>query len=81
MTVLLELWGMFNKCQLISLGTLDSNGFKFSDEGEVLRVSKNSLVVMKEKKINPFYILQSSIVTGGAPVSLPEDPNLDTTRL
>ena len=35
------------KKNLISLGTLDSNGFKFSVEGGVLRVSKGSFVVMK----------------------------------
>ena len=32
---------------LISLGTLDSNVYKFSAEGGVLRVSKHSLLVLK----------------------------------
>ena len=40
------------KKNLISLGTLDSNGYKFSAEGGVLRVSKGSLVVMKGKKVD-----------------------------
>jgi len=42
------------KKNLISLGTLDSNGYKFLVEGEVLRVSKGSLVVMKGNKVNTF---------------------------
>jgi len=40
------------KKNLISLGTLDFNGYKFSAEGGVLRVSKDFLVVMKGKKVN-----------------------------
>ena len=38
------------KKNLIFLGTLDSNGYKFIAEGEVLRVSKGSLVVIKERR-------------------------------
>jgi len=45
------------KKKLISLGTLDSNGYKFSTEDGVLRVSKGFLVAMKGKKVNTLYIL------------------------
>ena len=69
------------KKNLISLGTLDSNGYKFSAEGGVLRVSKGSLIVMNGKKVNTLYILQGSTVTGDVVVSISEDPDLDTTRL
>jgi len=69
------------KKNLISLGTLKSNGYKFLAEGRVLRVSKNSLVVMKGKKVNTLYILQGSTMTGDAAVLVLEDPYLDTTRL
>ena len=69
------------KKNLISLGTFDYNGSKFSAKGRVLRVSKGSLVVMKGKKVDTLYILQSSTVTGNAPVSMSEDSDLDTTRL
>ena len=62
---------------LISLGTLDSNGYKFSVEGGVLRVSKGSLIVMKGKKVNTLYILQGSTVTGDVVVSMSEDADLD----
>jgi len=69
------------KKNLISLDTLDSNGYKFSTEGRVLRVSKGSLVMMKGKKVDTLYIIQGSTVTGDATVSMSEDPDLDTTRL
>jgi len=69
------------KKKLISLGTLGSNGYKFSAEGGVLRVSKGSFIVMKGKKVNTLYILQGSTVTDDAAVSMSEDPDLDTTRL
>ena len=42
---------------LISLGTIDSNGYKFSAEGGVLKDSKDSLIVMKKNKVYIFYIL------------------------
>ncbi|KAL5771153.1 hypothetical protein ACOSP7_015307 [Xanthoceras sorbifolium] len=42
---------------LISLGTLDSNGCKFSAEGGVLRVNKGALIVMKTKKTGSLYVL------------------------
>ena len=69
------------KKNLISLGTLNSSGYKFLAEGRVLRVSKGSLVMMKGKKENTLYILQGSTVIGDAAVSMSEDPDLDTTHL
>jgi len=69
------------KKKLISLGTLDSNGYKFSAEGGVLRVSKGSLIVMKGKKVNTLYILQGSAMISVAAVSMSEGPDLHTTRL
>ena len=38
------------KKKLISLGTFDSNGYKFLTEGGVLRVNKGFRVVMKRKE-------------------------------
>ena len=35
------------KLNLISLGTLESNGRRYSDEGGVLKVSKCTMVLMK----------------------------------
>jgi hypothetical protein len=45
------------KKNLISLGTLDSFGYKYSDEGRVIRVCKGSLVVMKGNKVDGLYFL------------------------
>ena len=57
------------KKNLISLGTLDANGCKFSAEGGVLKVSKGALVVMKARKAGSLYVLHGSTVTGSAVVS------------
>jgi len=45
------------KKNLISLGTLDSQGYKYYAEGGVLRVFKGSLIVIKEKSVNEIYLL------------------------
>jgi hypothetical protein len=45
------------KKNLISLGTLDSLGYKYYGEGGVIRVSKGSLVVMKGNKFDGLYFL------------------------
>ncbi|KAK5795348.1 hypothetical protein PVK06_036610 [Gossypium arboreum] len=58
------------KRNLISLSTLDSKGYRYIAESEVLKISKVSLVVMKEqRKTAKLYILQGSTVTGDAAVS------------
>jgi hypothetical protein len=36
------------KNNLISLGTLDSNGYGYKFEGEVMKVTKGTIAVMKE---------------------------------
>eukprot|EP00253_Pinus_taeda_P029664 PITA_29664 len=41
------------KKNLISLGVLDSDGYKFTGQNEVLKVSKGALVVMKAEKVSP----------------------------
>jgi hypothetical protein len=49
---------------LISLGTLDSLGYKYSGEGVIIQVSKGSLVMMQGNKVDVLYFLQGSTVTG-----------------
>jgi hypothetical protein len=68
------------KRNLISLGTLESLGCKYSAEGGVLKVSKGSLVLLKANRIGSLYILQGIVVTGSAAVSssMPEN---DVTKL
>ena len=46
---------------LICLSTLDSYGFKYSDEGQVLKVSKGALIVLKDSLSHGLYLLQDSI--------------------
>jgi hypothetical protein len=43
---------------LISLGVLDSDGYKCTTQGGVLKVSKGILVVMKGKRIENLYQLE-----------------------
>ena len=68
------------KKNLISLGTLDSNGCTYKAEGGVLRISKGALVVMKGKKINGLYTLKGSTVIGVVVVSTSKSI-IETTRL
>ena len=48
------------KSNLISLGVLDSCGYKYTDQGVALTLSKGSLVVMKETKVDNLYKLEGS---------------------
>ena len=70
------------KRNLISLSTLDSNGYKYTGEGGVLKVCKGALVVMKgQRKSANLYVLQGSTVTGDAAVSTPSLSDDDVTKL
>ncbi|GLT72015.1 hypothetical protein SLA2020_439880 [Shorea laevis] len=69
------------KKNLISLGTLDSLGYKYSGEGGVIRVSNDSLIVMEGNKVDGLYFLQGSTVTGSDVVSSSDNLESDTTRL
>ena len=48
------------KKKLISLGVLDSNGYKFIGQNGVLKVSKGTQVVMKVEKVGNIYRLKGS---------------------
>jgi hypothetical protein len=49
------------KSNLISLGVLDSCGYKYTGQGGALTLSKGSLVVMKATKVDNLYKLEGSI--------------------
>jgi len=68
------------KRNLISLGTLESLGCKYSAEGGVLKVSKGSLVLLKANRIGSLYVLQGTVVTGSVVVSSSMAEN-DVTKL
>jgi len=59
------------KDNLISLGTLESLGYRYLVEGGVLKVSKGALVLMKGMRCGSVYILQGSSVTGSAASTTP----------
>jgi hypothetical protein len=48
------------KSNLISLGVLDSCGYKYTGQGGALTVSKGSLVGMKETKVDNLYNLEGN---------------------
>jgi hypothetical protein len=48
------------KSNLISLGVLDSCGYKYTSQGGALTLSKSSLVVMKATKVDNLYKLEGS---------------------
>ncbi|KAK3010846.1 hypothetical protein RJ639_011525 [Escallonia herrerae] len=67
---------------LISLGTLDSNGYSYRAASGVMRIMKGALVVMKGLKQNSLYLLQGSTVTGVAAAAASSfDVDSDTTKL
>jgi hypothetical protein len=50
---------------LISLSNLDLKGYKYYASGEVLRVSKGSLIIMKgDMKAANLYVLRVDTITG-----------------
>lgn len=64
---LTEVWYVPNlRKNLISLGTLDSKGFRINIEGGVLKLVVGALVIMKGVKHNNLDFCQGSIVEGGA---------------
>jgi hypothetical protein len=71
------LWEM--KINLISLGTLEAMGFKFSVDNGVLKVCQGNRVVLKVERINNLYYLQGSTVRGTVAVSIAS--NTSNTKL
>ena len=45
---------------MISLGVLDSCGYKYTGQGGALTLSKGSLVVMKATKVDNLYKMEGS---------------------
>ncbi|KAM3338113.1 putative protein isoform X1 [Capsicum galapagoense] len=66
------------KKNLISLGTLESLGCKYTGEGGVLEVSRGGLMVMKARKSGTLYTLLGSTITGVATVSISDENSSDS---
>ncbi|XP_075108699.1 uncharacterized protein LOC142180384 [Nicotiana tabacum] len=69
------------KKNLISLGTLESLGCKYTGEGGVLKISHGALVIMKARRSGTLYTLLGSTVTGAAAVSISDKSDSDITKL
>lgn len=52
------------KRNLIFLGTLDAGGYSFKFENGQLRVSKESLIIMKAIRKNSLHVLRGSTIIG-----------------
>ena len=57
------------KRNLISLGTLEDNGYEYTCKNGVLKVTRGSLVVMKAQRKGMLYILQGKTVEGQSAVT------------
>ncbi|GFY85485.1 hypothetical protein Acr_04g0002230 [Actinidia rufa] len=67
---------------LISLGTLDSNGYGYKSEGGVLKVIKCALIIMKGQKVGGnIYILLGRTFVGGVNAATKSDSKNDDTLL
>ena len=69
------------KKNLISLGTLEALGCKYTAEGGVMKVSRSALIVMKACRSGSLYILQGTTVTGSVAVSSSSLSDSDITKL
>ena len=69
------------KKNLISLGTLEALGCKYTTEGGVMKVSRSALIVMKACRSGSLYILQGTTVTGSVAVSSSSLSDSDITKL
>ncbi|OIT03027.1 hypothetical protein A4A49_57399 [Nicotiana attenuata] len=61
------------KKNLISLGTLESLGCKFTGEGGVLEIFQRALVIMKAHRSGSLYTLLGSTVMGTTTVSISDN--------
>nr|GEU99515.1 retrovirus-related Pol polyprotein from transposon TNT 1-94 [Tanacetum cinerariifolium] len=68
------------KRNLISHSTLEANGCKYSSEGEVIKIFKGALVLMKAIQSGGLYVLQGTVVYGTARVATSK-ASLDDSKL
>ena len=69
------------KKNLLSLGIFNSQGYKYTDEGGVLRINMGALVFIKEKMVNGLYMLQGSTIVGFIAISSSSDSDPNNTYL
>src|SRR4051812_49364302 len=77
----IECWHVSGiKRNLISLSTLDSQGYKYHAEGSVLKVCMGSMILIKGSLVSGLYVLQGSVITGEAATASGSDDQ-DLTQL
>nr|XP_016457574.1 PREDICTED: uncharacterized mitochondrial protein AtMg00300-like [Nicotiana tabacum] len=69
------------KKNLISLSTLDEQGYRYMSEAGTIKVTKGSLVMLKGKLENGLYTLAGSTIVGSANASTVQLSNDDKARL
>lgn len=69
------------KKNLISLGTLDKQGYRYMSEAGTMKVTKGSLVMLKGNLENSLYTLAGSTIVGSANASTVQLSNDDKARL
>ena len=69
------------KKNLISLGTLDKQGYKYTSEGGTMKVTKGSLVILKAKLEDSLYVLAGSTIVGPENSSTVQLSDDDKARL
>ena len=65
------------KRNLISLGTLNQNGCSIRIDGGILRVLRDSMVVMRGEKRKGVYVLKGEVVSGSTLFSV-DDESMQT---
>nr|GEW08837.1 retrovirus-related Pol polyprotein from transposon TNT 1-94 [Tanacetum cinerariifolium] len=68
------------KRNLISLSTLEANGYKYSGEGGVVKIFKGALVLIKAIQSDGLYVLQGIVVYGTTGVATSK-ASLDDSKL
>jgi hypothetical protein len=71
---------------LISLGTLEAMGYKYTVDNGVIKVTQGNRVILKGNCINNLYYLQGSTITGtlviaSSPASISIASNTSNTKL
>ena len=66
------------KKNLLSLGALETHGYKFSSADEAIKVTKGFMTILKGERIANLYKLTVSIIIGDASAATEKE---DTTRL
>ena len=66
---------------LISLRVLDNFGHSYSSKGGIMKITKSSLMVMKEQKVSMLYRLIGNTVVGRVVVTTPVESSTNDTKL